>query len=133
MVYLRPCTSVFYIIQVTAVRILRYQQPQRSCGFPLTQLYYEVLGETGKPANVGLSWSFRSLLAAMYLQLVWRIKSRQCQAPGCNNIIIGLYEHSDKESCSTTCKQRRKYHRDRAAAKRRATSRAVTVPINRHP
>src|SRR5215217_3880113 len=76
--------------------------------------------------DVGLSWGFRSLLAAMYLQLVWRIKSRQCQAPGCNNIIIGLYEHSDKESCSTTCKQRRKYHRDRAAAKRRATSRAVT-------
>ena len=132
MVYLRPCTSVFYIIQVTAVRIQVSERPPRSCGFPLTQLYYEVLGETGKPANVGLSWGFRSLLGAMYLQLVWHIKSRQCQARGCNNI-IGLHERSNKETCSTTCKQRRKYHRDRAAAKRRATSRAATVPINRHP
>ena len=85
-----------------------------------------MLGETGKPANVGLSWGFRSLLGAMYLQLVWHIKSRQCQAPGCNNI-IGLHEHSDKETCSRTCKQRRKDHRDRAAAKQPATSRAATV------
>jgi hypothetical protein len=31
------------------------------------KLYYEVLRETGEPANVGLSWGFRSLLGAMYL------------------------------------------------------------------
>ena len=130
-VYLRPCTS-YSILYRSRPSGFRYQQPPRSCGFPLTQLYYEVLGETGKPANVGLSWGFRSLLGAMYLQLVWHIKSRQCQARGCNNI-IGLHERSNKETCSTTCKQRRKYHRDRAAAKRRATSRAATVPINRHP
>ena len=80
------------------------------------KLYYEVLRETGEPANVGLSWGFRSLLGAMYLQLAWRIKSRQCQAPGCNNI-IGLDRRSDAETCSKTCKQRRKDHRDRAAAK----------------
>ena len=80
------------------------------------KLYYEVLRETGEPANVGLSWGFRSLLGAMYLQLAWRIKSRQCQAPGCNNI-IGLDRRSDAETCSRTCKQRRKDHRDRAAAK----------------
>src|SRR5215216_1385849 len=82
--------------------------------------------------DVGLSWGFRSLLGAMYLQLVWHIKSRQCQAPGCNNI-IGLHERSNKETCSPRCKQRRKYHRDRAAAKRRATTRAATVTLNRHP
>jgi hypothetical protein len=79
-------------------------------------LYYGVLRDTGEPATVGLSWGFRSLLGAMYLQLAWRIKSRQCEAPGCDNI-IGLHERSDKETCSRRCKQRRKDHRDRAAAK----------------
>ena len=99
---------------------------ERDC-YP--KLYYEVLGETGEPANVGLSWGFRSLLGAMYLQLAWRIKSRPCEAPGCNNI-IGLHERSDMETCSRTCKERRKYHRDRAAATRPATSRVATVPLN---
>jgi hypothetical protein len=84
------------------------------------KLYYGVLRETGEPADVRLSWGFRSLLGAMYLQLAWRIKSRQCQAPGCNNI-IDRRERSDKETCSRTCKQRRKDHRDRAATKRPAT------------
>jgi len=93
--------------------------------------YYEVLRETGEPANVGLSWGFHSLLGAMYLQLAWRIRSRQCQAPGCNNV-IGLHERSNKETCSRTCKQRRKDHRDRAAAKRPATGRAATMPSNRN-
>jgi hypothetical protein len=80
------------------------------------KVYYGVLRDTGEPADVGESWAFRSLLGAMYLQLMWRIKSRQCQAPGCNNI-IGLHERSDKETCSRRCKQRRKDHRDREAGK----------------
>jgi hypothetical protein len=75
------------------------------------KLYYGVLRDTGEPANVGLSWGFRSLLGAMYLQLAWRIKSRQCEAPGCNNI-IGLHERSDKKTCSLACKERRRYHRN---------------------
>src|SRR5215203_5447335 len=79
--------------------------------------------------DVGLSWGFRSLLGAMYLQLVWRIKSRQCEAPGCNNI-IGLHERSNKKTCNRTCKERRRYHRNREAAKQPATSRAATVPLN---
>jgi hypothetical protein len=87
------------------------------------KIYYDVLRDTGETAGFGLSWGFRSLLGAMYLQLAWRIKSRQCQAPGCNNI-IGLHERSNKETCSKRCKQRRKDHRDRAAAKP-ATSRAL--------
>jgi hypothetical protein len=90
------------------------------------KLYYKVLVDSGETADVGLSWGFRSLLGAMYLQMAWRIKSRRCQAPGCNNI-IGLHERSDKETCSRRCKQRRKDHRDRAAAKQPATSRASTV------
>jgi hypothetical protein len=61
--------------------------------------------------DVGLSWGFRSLLGAMYLQLAWRIKSRQCEAPGCNNI-IGLHERSNKKTCSLACKERRRYHRN---------------------
>jgi len=80
------------------------------------KLYYGVLRDTGETADVVESWGFRSLLGAMYVQLMWRIKSRQCQAPGCNNI-IGLHERSDKETCSRRCKQRRKDHRDREAAK----------------
>jgi hypothetical protein len=93
------------------------------------KLYYEVLRETGEPHNVGLSWGFRSLLGAMYLQLVWRIKSRQCQAPGCNNI-IGLDRRSDAETCSQRCKERRRYHHDRAADKRPATSRSATTSLD---
>jgi hypothetical protein len=80
------------------------------------KLYYQVREDSGETADVGLSWGFRSLLGAMYLQLAWRIKSRQCQAPGCNNI-IGLHDRSNKEVCSRTCKERRKYHRKKAAAK----------------
>jgi hypothetical protein len=97
--------------RTSAVRRLRddvAKTLERDC-YP--KLYCEVLGETGEQANVGLSWGFRSLLGAMYLQLAWRIKSRQCQAPGCNNI-IGLHERSDKETCSRTCKERRRYHRN---------------------
>jgi hypothetical protein len=53
------------------------------------------------------------LLGAMYLQMAWRIKSRQCGAPGCNNI-IGVDERSDKISCSKACGQRRHDHRRKA-------------------
>ena len=116
----------------SAARILASQlnsKLQREC-YP--KIYYGVLRETGEPADVGESWDFRSLLGAMYLQLMWRIKSRRCQAPGCNNI-IGLRERSDKETCSRTCKQRRKDHRDREATKLSAASREATVPIDRHP
>jgi hypothetical protein len=88
---------------------------QRDC-YP--KLYYQVRVDSGETADVGLSWGFRSLLGAMYLQMAWRIKSRRCQAPGCNNI-IGLHERSDKETCSRRCKERRKHHRNKAAAKAR--------------
>jgi hypothetical protein len=79
------------------------------------KLYVGVLEDIGGMADVALSWGFRSLLGAMYLQLAWCIKSRQCEAPGCNEI-IGLHERSDKHTCSKACKERLRYHRDRAAA-----------------
>ena len=53
------------------------------------------------------------MLGAMYLQLAWRIKSRQCEAPGCNTI-IGLHERSDKIVCSKACGQRRRDYRRKA-------------------
>jgi len=92
------------------------------------KLYYQVRQDSDETPDVGLSWGFHSLLGAMYLQMAWRMTSRRCDAPGCNNI-IGLHERSDKETCSRTCKQRRKDHRDRdrAATKQPATSRAATV------
>jgi hypothetical protein len=93
---------------------------QRHC-YP--KLYYQVREDSGETTDVGLSWGFHSLLGAMYLQMAWRITSRRCDAPGCNNI-IGLHERSDKETCSRTCKQRRKDQRDREAAKP-ATRRAL--------
>ena len=75
------------------------------------RLYFGFLIDTGKMGDIALSWGFRSLLGAMYLQLAWRIKSRQCEAPGCNNI-IGLHERRDKKTCSDNCKERRRYHCD---------------------
>jgi hypothetical protein len=93
---------------------------QRHC-YP--KLYYQVREDSGETTDVGLSWGFHSLLGAMYLQMAWRITSRRCDAPGCNKI-IGLHERSDKETCSRTCKQRRKDQRDREAAKP-AISRAL--------
>jgi len=65
---------------------------KRDC-FP--KLHYQELKDTGELAGFALSWGFRSLLGAMYLQMAWRITSRRCEAPGCNNI-IGLHERSDK-------------------------------------
>ena len=76
-------------------------------------LHFGVLKDSGEMADVTLSWGFHSLLGAMYLQLAWRIKSRQCEAPGCNNI-IGLHERSDKIVCGKACAQRRRDHRRKA-------------------
>jgi hypothetical protein len=83
---------------------------EREC-YP--KLRYQVREDTGETADVALIWGFRSLLGAMYLQMAWRIKSRRCEAPGCNNI-IGLHERSDKGVCSPRCKERRRYHRPKA-------------------
>ncbi len=83
---------------------------EREC-YP--KLRYQVREDTGETADVALIWGFRSLLGAMYLQMAWRIKSRQCEAPGCNNV-IGLDERSDKGVCSKRCKERRRYHRRKA-------------------
>jgi hypothetical protein len=95
----------------SAARILsnNVQSTLRSDCYP--KLYYQVREDSGETTDVGLSWGFRSLLGAMYLQMAWRIKSRRCEAPGCNNI-IGLHERSNKKTCSLACKERRRYHRN---------------------
>jgi hypothetical protein len=83
------------------------------------KLYYQEVRQeredTGEIAGFALSWGFHSLLGAMYLQLAWRIKSRQCEAPGCNTI-IGLQERSDKIVCSDRCAERRRYHLPKVGA-----------------
>ena len=114
-VYLRPCTSVFYIIQVTGIRI------QLSAASALMRVSSNsaLLRGARTERQAGqrrVELGLRSLLGAMYLQLAWRITSRRCEAPGCSNI-IGLHERSNKKTCNRTCKERRKYHRDRAATK----------------
>jgi hypothetical protein len=105
---------------------------RRECFPKLFDLYSQVREDSGETTDVGLGWGFRSLLGAMYLQMAWRITSRRCDAPGCNNI-IGLDKRSDAETCSKRCKQRRKDQRDRAAAKLSAASREATVPLKRQP
>ena len=78
------------------------------------KLYYDVRKDNGETADVGMSWGFHSLLGAMYVQMAWRITSRRCEAPGCNNI-IGFDKRSDAKTCSKRCKERRRKHRNRAA------------------
>jgi len=85
---------------------------ERDC-YP--KLYYQEHRDTREMTGAVLSWGFRSLLGAMYLQMAWRITSRQCEATGCNNI-IGLHERSDKLTCSPACKERRRQHLQRASA-----------------
>ena len=97
--------------RMSAAQTLSHQLNRKLQHECYPEVYYGVLRDTGEPAGAGLSWGFRSLLGAMYLQLAWRIKARQCEAPGCNNI-IGLHERRDKKTCSHSCKERRRYHRD---------------------
>jgi hypothetical protein len=110
----------------SAVRILSADVDDTLKRHCYPKLYYQVREDNAETTDVGLGWGFHSLLGAMYLQMAWRITSRRCEAPGCNNI-IGLDERSNKKTCSPNCKERRKYHRDKAAAKRPATGRAGTV------
>jgi len=102
---------------------------RRECFPKLFDLYSQVREDSGETTDVGLGWGFRSLLGAMYLQMAWRITSRRCAAPGCNNI-IGLDKRSDAETCHRNCKERRRYHRNKEAAKLSATSHEATAPLN---
>ena len=102
---------------------------QREC-FP--KLYYRVREDSGEMTDVGLGLDFRSLLGAMYLQMAWRITSRRCEAPGCNNI-IGLDKRSDAKTCDKNCKEKRRYHRNKEAAKLPATSHEAMATLNRRP
>ena len=102
---------------------------RRECFPKLFDLYSQVREDSGETTDVGLGWGFRSLLGAMYLQMAWRITSRRCDAPGCNNI-IGLDKRSDAETCDKNCKEKRRYHRNKEAAKLSATSHEATAPLN---
>lgn len=102
---------------------------RRDCFPKLFDLYSQVREDSGETTGVGLGWGFRSLLGAMYLQMAWRITSRRCDAPGCNNI-IGLDKRSDAETCDKNCKEKRRYHRNKEAAKLSATSHEATAPLN---
>jgi hypothetical protein len=53
-------------------------------------------------------WAFRSLLGALWLQLMWLTISddlRFCKAPGCNHP-ISPYDRPDRVTCSDRCRQR---------------------------
>jgi hypothetical protein len=75
-------------------------------------------------------WGFRSLLGAMYLQMMWLMTAasnvKRCEGPGCINIITfdppesptstekgarGKYRtRIDKKFCSRNCKEKWRYH-----------------------
>ena len=77
-------------------------------------------------------WGFRSLLGAMYMQMMWLMTAtgevRKCKGPGCNKVIAfehpepsleGLWQKGyrkpyktrvDKEFCSSNCKAKWHYH-----------------------
>ena len=75
-------------------------------------------------------WGFRSLLGAMYLQMMWLMTAtsnvKRCEGPGCINIITfdppesptttekgarGKYRtRVDKKFCSRNCKEKWRYH-----------------------
>jgi hypothetical protein len=85
---------------------------------------------TYETAGFFQSWGFRSLLGAMYLQMMWLMTAasnvKRCEGPGCiNNITIdppqsptglekgarGKYRtRSDKRFCSKNCAQKWRYH-----------------------
>jgi hypothetical protein len=102
------------------------------------QLYRQVNTETGRTVGFEQGWGFRSLIGAMYLQMMWLMtdggESLRCKGPGCNRIIrIGRYKsgdakhvgefklhnggrppryktRKDKEFCSRNCKEKWRYH-----------------------
>jgi hypothetical protein len=85
---------------------------------------------TSETVDFFQGWGFRSLLGAMYLQMMWLLTAasnvKRCEGPGCINIITfdppesptspvkgarGRYRtRRDKKFCSRNCKQRWRYH-----------------------
>lgn len=100
--------------------------------------YLEFNRETGEFVGVEQGWGFRNLLGAVYLQMMWLMKSggRRCKREGCPKTIDfevpeyagpaevprtnpktgqpyerGPYRtRSDKEFCSPACKRNWRYH-----------------------
>jgi hypothetical protein len=106
------------------------RQVSREC-YPV--LYRRFLKETGETDGFFQGWGFRSLLGAMYLQMMWLMTEgsavRRCKGPGCLRIITfdppeepevdpglkknarGKYQtRRDKEFCSRNCKEKWRYH-----------------------
>jgi len=97
----------------------------------------------GTLSGFSQGWGFRSLLGAMYLQMMWLMAddAPRCKGPGCNNPIrIGEREgphvdpatktdaprnyktRVDKQFCSRSCKENYRYH-NRIKPKREAERR----------
>ena len=99
--------------------------------YPL--VYRQFHRESGETVRSFQGWGFRSLLGAMYLQMMWLITEasnvRRCKGPGCFRIITfdapeqvtadpGLKKNArgkyrtrrDKEFCSRNCKEKWRYH-----------------------
>ncbi len=62
-------------------------------------------------------YGFKSLLGAMYLQMMWLISAtgefRRCQRPGCNKIFTS--GRIDKKFCGDNCRVKNNQHRPKTA------------------
>ena len=98
------------------------------------QLYRKINREVDQTVGFEQGWAFRSLLGAMYLQMMWLMTeggdAPRCEGPGCNRFIrigegggdgedLGLRKNSrprryrtrkDKRFCSRNCKEKYRYH-----------------------
>jgi hypothetical protein len=76
--------------------------------------YREFQRETERTVGFSQGWGFRSLLGAMYLQMMWLMTEgkdvRSCKRPGCPNLITYDRSRKDKEFCTKNCKEKWRYH-----------------------
>lgn len=76
--------------------------------------YREFRKDTERTEGFAQGWGFRSLLGAMFLQMMWLMTEgsgvRSCKGPGCPNIITYDRSRKDKEFCGKNCKEKWRYH-----------------------
>jgi hypothetical protein len=117
-------------LALTRAQLIVHAHITQECHPVLSRQLKKTASNTYEMAGFFQGWGFRSLLGAMYLQMMWLMTAasgvRQCEGPGCFNIITfdpplsstspkrgarGKYRtRSDKRFCSKNCKEKWRYH-----------------------
>jgi hypothetical protein len=117
-------------LALSRAQIIVHTHITQQCFPVLSQQFRRTIKNTYETAGFFQGWGFRSLLGAMYLQMMWLMMAgsnvKQCEGPGCMNIITfdppqspsslrkgarGKYRtRSDKKYCSKNCKEKWRYH-----------------------